>query len=122
MHPHRILIVEDDAAVRTFVSRVLEKEGYDITATADSSEAMVFLQREQFDLLLTDIVLPQMDGIALANEACMIQPHLRIILMSAYAMDTRYRVPVSKPKWPILIKPFGIREIRQAVCQHLAPA
>ncbi len=62
----RILIAEDDQAVQSFVCRALAHEGHGVTAVDDGLQALEALAKAEFDLLITDIVMPGLDGIALA--------------------------------------------------------
>ena len=64
-----ILIAEDDKAVREFVIRALRQDGHQITAVADGEQALTALAAGRFDMMLADIVMPQVDGIALALKA-----------------------------------------------------
>ena len=88
----RILLSEDDDAVRAFVSRALQLDGHDVTTACDGSEANDILHQENgdFDLLLSDIKMPVMDGIALALNAARDWPTMPIMLMTGYA-DQRER-------------------------------
>mgnify|MGYP000163786968 CR=1 FL=1 len=65
----RILLAEDDDAMRGYLSRALERNGYHVTTAASGTEALQFVESGTFDLLLTDIVMPGMDGIELAKRA-----------------------------------------------------
>ena len=71
-----ILIAEDDKAVREFVSRALRQDGHEITAVSDGRQALTALESSTFDILLADIVMPQLDGIALALKAAKDYPEL----------------------------------------------
>ena len=77
----RILVAEDDQAVAAFVARALEYAGHEVTAVGDGAAALAALAGAKFDLLLTDIVMPGLDGIALALKATRDHPDLRILLI-----------------------------------------
>jgi CheY-like chemotaxis protein len=62
----RILVAEDDTAVKSFVSRALSHRGHKVTSVEDGVQALEALDRDSFDLLITDIVMPSLDGIGLA--------------------------------------------------------
>lgn len=74
----KILLAEDEASVRSFVRRGLESQGHDITEACDGGEALEMLAGGNFDLLLADIVMPVMDGIALALKALADYPDLPV--------------------------------------------
>ena len=73
----RILLAEDDTSMREYLQRALQRVGYEVAAVGCGTEAMPLLETEQFDLLLTDIVMPEMDGIELAQKASAIDPSIR---------------------------------------------
>ena len=74
---YRILLAEDDEFMRGFLERALSKAGYEVIAFANGEEAYERLKEEPFTLLLTDIVMPQMDGIELARRASELDPDSR---------------------------------------------
>ena len=78
----RILIAEDDTAVREFVLRALANAEHDVVAAEDGLQALEALETDQFDLLLSDIVMPELDGIALALKLSKDWPDLPILLMT----------------------------------------
>lgn len=79
-----VLLAEDDETVRQFVERALEADGHEVHAVSDGGQAMAALSREPYDLLLSDIVMPVMDGISLALAAANTQPGLPVLLMTGY--------------------------------------
>ena len=78
----RILVAEDEEDVREFVRRALSHQGHEVTAVNDGIRALEALGAGHYDLLLTDIVMPGMDGIALALKVSKDHPELPILLMS----------------------------------------
>jgi len=80
----RILLAEDDDSLRGFLTRALERAGYDVTSCADGEEAAAVLDQD-WDLLLTDIVMPGMDGIEVARLAAAKHPGLRIMFITGFA-------------------------------------
>jgi CheY-like chemotaxis protein len=80
--PARILVAEDDSSVRTFVFKALSLRGHDVTTVDDGVHALEALKKEAFQLLVTDIVMPGLDGIALALRAGRDYPDLPILLMT----------------------------------------
>ena len=118
----RILIAEDEEPVRSLVKRALTEEGHFVVAAADGAEALDMLQRENggFDLLLADIKMPVMDGIALALAVARDFPKLPILLMTGYA-DQRERVSgLEALICDVIAKPFALAEIKYAVASALA--
>ena len=106
----RILIAEDEEPLRALVTRALAEDGHAVAATADGAEALETLQSENggFDLLLTDIQMPVMDGIALALAVARDFPALPILLMTGYA-DQRERVSgLEALILDVIAKPFTV--------------
>ena len=113
----RILLTEDDEAVRSFVTRALELDGHCVVSAEDGAQAAEILTREQgaFELLLSDIKMPVMDGIALALLTAREWPKLPILLMTGFA-DQRERADgLDALVHDIITKPFSLIDIRSAV-------
>lgn len=113
----RILLTEDDEAVRTFVKRALELDGHEVQAAEDGGEALEVLTREsgRFDLLLSDIKMPVMDGIALALATARDWPSLPILLMTGFADQRERANGLDALVHDVVTKPFSLADIRQAV-------
>lgn len=107
----RILIAEDEPAVREFLARALSAHGHEVQTAADGSEALGALARAPFDLLLTDIVMPVLDGIALALKAMQTQPDLAIVLMTGYAAERQRAHNLDALIHAVIAKPFTMDEI-----------
>ena len=118
----RVLIAEDDEPVRAFVRRALEIDGHAVTEARDGAEALEFLEREKgaFDLLLTDIRMPLMDGIALALAAAPQFPDLVILLMTGYADQRERAHGLEALVNDVVTKPFTLADIRAKVAEALA--
>jgi CheY-like chemotaxis protein len=117
----RILLAEDEEALRAVGVRALMQDGHDVVATADGGEALDALTREQgrFDLLLTDIRMPVMDGIALALAAARDHPELTILLMTGYADQRERAHGLDALIHDVIAKPFSLSDIRKAVAEAL---
>jgi CheY-like chemotaxis protein len=115
----RILIAEDDSAVREFVSRALRHQGHDVTAVEDGLHALERMAADSYDLLITDIVMPGLDGIALALKAGKDYPAMKILLMSGYASERQRAHNLDALAHRIIAKPFTLAEICAAVAETL---
>ena len=117
----RILIAEDEEALRALVGRALVEAGHTVAAAADGGEALDVLTRENgaFDLLLTDIRMPVMDGIALALAAARDFPELPVLLMTGYADQRERALGLEALIEGVLTKPFTLAELRAEVADVL---
>ena len=118
----RILIAEDEEPMRTLITRALAEDGHVVAATADGTEALDMLQSEggNFDLLLTDIQMPAMDGIALALAVARDFPKLPILLMTGYADQRERASGLDALICGIVAKPFGVADIKFVVASAIA--
>jgi len=80
----RILIVEDETALRLLYSEELTREGYEVVAVPDAERANEALQRERFNLIITDIRMPGRDGVELITEVMGVRKDIPIIINTAY--------------------------------------
>jgi CheY-like chemotaxis protein len=110
-----ILIVEDDKAVREFVSRALVQDGHEVTAVGDGLQALTALEKKPYDMMLADIVMPQLDGIALALKASKDYPDLPVLLMTGYAAERQRAHNLDALIHDVISKPFTLTEIRETV-------
>jgi CheY-like chemotaxis protein len=117
----RILVADDDRAVAEFVRRALVHHGHDVTVVEDGIAALHALQTlDPFDLLLTDIVMPGMDGIALALKVARDYPALRVLLMSGYAAERQRAHNLDVLIQRVISKPFTLQELVRVVDEVLA--
>ena len=116
----RVLVAEDDAAVREFVRRALAHRGHEVTTAIDGIDALDTLGKRRFDLLVTDIVMPGMDGIALALKAARERPDMAILLMTGYAAERQRAHNLDELINRVVAKPFTLRQICDAVDEVLA--
>ena len=106
----RILLAEDDTSMREYLARALERVGYRVSAVGCGTEAMPLLESEQFDLLLTDIVMPEMDGIELAQKASVIDPAIRVMFITGFAA-VALQSGRTAPDAKMLSKPFHLKDL-----------
>lgn len=116
----RILLAEDDDSMRGFLERALAKAGFEVIAFDNGVDAYERLKEEPFTLLLTDIVMPEMDGIELARRASELDPDLKIMFITGFAAVVLNN-DVSAPKDArVLSKPFHLKDLVQEVERLLA--
>lgn len=117
----KILVAEDDDSVRAFVSRALEMDGHIVFTADDGEDGFDRLQEHEgdFDLLLTDIKMPFMDGIELSRTAAKHFPDLKILMMTGFADQRERAEGLDAIVIDVVPKPFTLKEIRQAVKKAL---
>jgi DNA-binding response OmpR family regulator len=121
----RILIAEDEESIRSLVARALRQDGHEVMTANDGAAALDVLVREKgaFELLLTDIRMPVMDGIALALAAARDHPAVTILLMTGYADQRERAYGLDALIHDVITKPFSLATMRAAVNAALgAPA
>jgi len=106
----RILLAEDDDVMRQYLTRALEKSGYAVVSVDRGTAAVPLLESESFDLLLTDIVMPEMDGIELAQRASVLAPEMRVMFITGFAAVT-LKAGKTVPQAKVLSKPFHLRDL-----------
>jgi two-component system cell cycle response regulator CpdR len=106
----RILLAEDDESMRVYLARALERVGYQVVAVDCGTAAVPLLESEHFDLLLTDIVMPEMDGIELAQKAATIAPDIRVMFITGFAA-VALKAGRKTPDARVLSKPFHLRDL-----------
>ena len=118
----RILLVDDEETVRGFLKRGLELDGHEVALAIDGGDGLDRLTEEAgaFDLLLTDIRMPIMDGIALALAAARDFPDLTILLMTGFADQRERASNLNAIVHDVVTKPFSVADIRTAVADALA--
>ena len=116
----RILLAEDDDDMRRFLVKALERAGYDVSDFDNGASAYERLREEPFSLLLTDIVMPEMDGIELARRATEIDPDLKVMFITGFAAVALHPAAEAPKQAKVLSKPFHLREIVQEVERMIA--
>ena len=118
----RILLAEDEEAMRTYLARALENAGYEVVAVDRGTHALPLLQSQHFDLLLSDIVMPEMDGIELAQKCAECSPRTKVMFITGFAAVT-LKASREAPEAKILSKPFHLRDLVlevQRIFEHSA--
>ena len=106
----RILLAEDEDAMRTYLARALENAGYEVVAVDRGTEALPHLESAHFDLLLSDIVMPEMDGIELAQRCNEVSPGTKVMFITGFAAVT-LKASREQPRAKVLSKPFHLKDL-----------
>ena len=105
----KILIVEDDMITRRNLSVLLSDEGYDVDQAGDGVQALEILARRPFDLVLSDIVMPRMDGLKLLQQLQFMAPQIPVVIMTSYVSDSLSSVPAGAAEF--IRKPFVLDDL-----------
>jgi two-component system cell cycle response regulator CpdR len=118
----RILLAEDDNDMRRFLVRALEQAGYQVASFDNGLEAYNRLREEPFELLLTDIVMPEMDGIELARRATELDPDIKVMFITGFAAVALNPDSEAPRDAKILSKPFHLKDLVNEVEKLLIAA
>ena len=116
----RIILAEDDNDMRRFLVKALEKAGHQVTSFAEGASAFEEIKQTTFDLLLTDIVMPEMDGIELARRAAELDPSLKIMFITGFAAVALHPDSKAPKDAKVLSKPFHLRDLVAEVDRMMA--
>lgn len=111
------LIVDDDPLVRDVVAQILATPGYMVVTASDGYEAVRILAERHIDLMITDIRMPELDGIELGAQAKLMRPHLRIVYLTAFA-DAASKVQHAR----VIDKPIHADDLIETVCREMSAA
>ena len=115
----RILLAEDDEAMRTYLARALEQAGYAVDAVDRGTAALPLIEQTDYDLLLSDIVMPEMDGIELAQRCSETSPRTKVMFITGFAAVS-LRPNHQLPQSTVLSKPFHLKDLVREVDRLLA--
>lgn len=118
-----ILLAEDEPLVRAMIATALRNRGYNVLEAANGLEALQIAQEQvagEIQLLLSDITMPQMNGIELARQFREIFPNVKIVLMSGYVEDPELQIAILDPRIEFLSKPFSLQELADKVREVLS--
>ncbi|AOH57219.1 response regulator [Peribacillus muralis] len=114
----KILIVDDQFGIRILLNEVLHKEGYDTFQAANGIQALEVLNNHSPDLVLLDMKIPGMDGIEILKRMKVVDPDIRVIIMTAYGELDMIQEAKDLGAMTHFAKPFDIDDIRKAVREY----
>ncbi|HVP98829.1 MAG TPA: response regulator [Roseiarcus sp.] len=118
----KILLAEDDNDMRRFLVKALQNAGYSVTSFDNGMSAYNRLREEPYELLLTDIVMPEMDGIELARRATELDPEIKVMFITGFAAVALNPDNNAPKDSRILSKPFHLRDLVNEVERLLRAA
>ena len=116
----KILLAEDDSDMRRFLVKALQTAGYEVASFDNGLSAYHRLREEPFELLLTDIVMPEMDGIELARRATELDPDIKVMFITGFAAVALNPDSQAPRDAKVLSKPFHLRDLVTEVDKMMA--
>ena len=117
-----ILVLDDELAQRKILSMILEDTGYEVTPTGSPAEALQMLETSNFDLVLSDLVMPDMDGLQFLESARRLRPELVVVVVTGHGTIPSAVEAVKKGAFQYLTKPAGKDELLLVVQRGLDQA
>ena len=118
--PGRVMVVDDESTALKSLRRILEKEGHQVSTYSNPVRALELLEREPFDVLVSDLRMPHLDGLELLDRAKQAAPGLEVIIITGYASLDKAVEATKKGAYHFLAKPFTPEQVRQVVAEALA--
>jgi CheY-like chemotaxis protein len=118
----QILVVDDECIIAQLIADVLSGEGYEVDTAPDGLAALEQIDRRAYDLVLSDLRMPELDGLGLYRELEKRRPDLarRFVFITGTSEHTDYQVIIEGIAAPVLTKPFDVTELQRVVREMLA--
>ena len=114
-----VLVVDDEAIAVDNLSHILAREGYDVAAAASGEAAVALLADREFDLVLTDLRMKGLDGLAVLGEAKRLWPDTEVVVMTGHATVASAVEAMRLGACHYLTKPYGLAEVRATVAEAM---
>ncbi len=111
----RILVVDDEENARLALSKILVREGYEVTSAGNGYEALNYLRGKEVELIITDINMPEMNGMAFLRELNKIRPASNVIMITAYGEVETYIEAMNLGAFEYVNKPVKIEELNKII-------
>lgn len=117
----KILIVDDEENARIGLSKLLSQEGYEVDSVANGHEALEFLRRKKVNLVISDINMPEMNGLVFLRELSRHHPSTSVIMITAYGGVESYLEAMNLGAYEYLNKPVKLEELKSVMRKIFAP-
>jgi len=107
------LIADDEFLIRWSLTQALSQEGYEVTSVEDGKKAVEAAKTQQFDFIITDLIMPELDGWGVLEMARQTQPQPRVIIITARRNDETAKIAKEKGAWAYVEKPYIIDKIKE---------
>ena len=115
----QVLVIDDDPGMRSILSDILEEAGYEVCSYGKGIEALDWLKKNPFEVVIVDIKLPDMDGIKLLEEARLINPESAVIMMTGYASVETAVEAMKEGAYAYIVKPINMDELKAIIKKAL---
>jgi DNA-binding NtrC family response regulator len=114
-----LLVIDDEKLVRWAIQKYMEKEDFRVVSASDGAEAIEKIQEERFDVIITDFMMPEFNGMEVARKAKQIHPDTKVIMITAYGTVLDKEEAKKAGISMFLDKPFQLHEVKNAVSSLL---
>lgn len=115
-----VLVIDDEEIALSNLEHVLGKEGYRVTATNSGTKALALLQKQRFDVVLTDLRMEKVDGMTVLTSARKIDPYVEVIMITGHATTESAVKAMKQGAFYYIAKPFRLEEVRKVVSEAMA--
>jgi len=113
MTSYKILIADDEFLIRWSLAQALSQEGYDVISVEDGRKAIEAAQAQHFDFIITDLIMPELDGWKVLEVTKQSQPSSRVIIITAHGKEETKTMAEERGAWAYVEKPFIIEKIKE---------
>jgi CheY-like chemotaxis protein len=113
IHSCKILIADDEFLIRWSLTHALSQEGYDVISVEDGRKAVEAAQAQHFDFIITDLIMPELDGWEVLRVVQQIQSPPRVIIITAHSKEETGKMAKEKGAWAYVEKPYIIDKIKE---------
>lgn len=115
----KILVVDDEPTIRKNINEYFTEFGFKITEAVDGEDAIIACSKEEFDLVLTDIRMPKMNGLKLLKSLKSLRPELPVVLMTGYDLSKKEIASLQYKADAYVLKPFSLEHIEKIITDLL---
>lgn len=117
----RVLVIEDDLEMRSLLEDFIKQEGYEVKSVDNGSQAFILLAREDFDLIITDIMMPGLSGLDILPGLKKLQPQSSVIVITAFGTEEVQRRALEKGACGYLEKPLHLEDLKIMIREMIPP-
>lgn len=111
----KVLVVDDEEMLRNLLARILEREGYSVSTASGGKQALGFLEKSDFQIMVSDVKMPEMSGFELLKEAKQKYPRLAVVMMTAFGDDGTIKEAMNLGADGYVAKPFKSHDLTSEV-------